>query len=57
MLTDYWWVFILVIFVLMIIYPSKVHKKKKHFNKNKELNFSITPVLTNLNKVANYLII
>ena len=56
-LTDYWWVIILVIFILMIVYPSKVKKFKNHYKKEKDLDITIVPVLTNLNKVASYLII
>ena len=56
LLKEYWWVFILVIFVIMIVYPTPVKKTKK-FNKKKKLNFDATPVLTNLNKLTAYLVI
>lgn len=55
MIEEYWWVFILVIFIIMIVYPTPVKKKKKQ-RIRKEINFSMLPVLTNLNKVTAYLI-
>jgi len=56
LLCEYWWVFILVIFVIMIVYPTPV-KKRKNFNKKKKLDFNAVPVLTNLNKLTAYLVI
>jgi len=54
MLNDYWWVFILIIFILMIVYPSKVEKMKNVNKKKAKLNLSIVPILTNLNKLTSY---
>ena len=54
MLNDYWWVFILIIFILMIVYPSKVEKMKNVNKKKPKLNLSIVPILTNLNKLTSY---
>ena len=56
LLKDYWWVFILVIFIIMIVCPTPV-KKRKHFDKKKHLNLNEIPVLTNLNKLTAYLVI
>lgn len=53
-LNDYWWVFILVIFVLMLVYPNKVEKMKDVNRKKAKLNLSVTPILTNLNKLTSY---
>ena len=53
-LNDYWWVFILVIFVLMLVYPNKVEKMKNVNKKQAKLNLSMTPILTNLNKLTSY---
>ena len=53
-LNDYWWVFILVIFVLMLVYPNKVEKMKNVNRKKAKLNLSVTPILTNLNKLTSY---
>jgi len=53
-LNDYWWVFILVVFIIMLVYPNKV-EKMKNVNRNKaKLNLSMTPILTNLNKLTSY---
>jgi hypothetical protein len=54
MINDYWWVFILVIFITMLIYPNKVEKMKNVNRKNAKLNLSVTPILTNLNKLTSY---
>jgi hypothetical protein len=54
MINDYWWVFILVIFVLMLVYPNKVEKMKNVNRKQAKLNLSVTPILTNLNKLTSY---
>ena len=54
MLNDYWWVFILIIFILMIVYPSKVEKMKNVNKKKPKLNLSIVPILKNLNKLTSY---
>ena len=56
MFIDYWWVFILVIFVIMIVCPTKVKKRKNRYIK-KELEIDVKPVLTNINKLAEYFII
>ena len=53
-LNDYWWVFILGVFIVMLVYPNKV-EKMKNVNKSKaKLNLSVTPILTNLNKLTSY---
>jgi hypothetical protein len=54
MINDYWWVFILVIFALMLVYPNKVEKMKNVNRKQAKLNLSMTPILTNLNKLTSY---
>lgn len=54
MFAEYWWVFILIIFVIMIIYPSK-HKhrrKNKHVRFNNKINSDF--VLSNLNTITSY---
>jgi len=54
MINDYWWVFILVIFVIMMLCPNKVEKIKNVNKKNAKLNLTVTPILTNLNKLTSY---
>ena len=55
MLTDYWWVFILIIFVIMLITPNKVEKMKNTKKyKNKELNLNPNLILKNINKITGY---
>jgi len=55
MLTDYWWVFILIIFVIMLITPNKVEKMKNTKKyKNKELNLNPNLILKNINKLTGY---
>ena len=54
MINDYWWVFILVIFALMLVYPNRVEKMKNVNKKQAKLNLSVTPILTNLNKLTSY---
>ena len=54
MIQDYWWVFILVVFIIMLVYPNKVEKMKNVNKKNAKLNLSVTPILTNLNKITSY---
>ncbi len=55
MLSDYWWVFVLVVFVLMLITPNKVDKMKntkKYENKNLDLSSKL--ILTNLQNITSY---
>lgn len=55
MLADYWWVFILMIFVLMVITPNKVEKMKNTKKyKNKELKLNPNYILKNINKITGY---
>jgi hypothetical protein len=55
MLADYWWVFILIIFVIMLITPNKVEKMKNTKKyKNKELNLNPNLILKNINKITGY---
>lgn len=55
MLAEYWWVFILLVFVVMVITPNKVEKMKNTEKyKNKNLNLNPNYVLTNLNKITGY---
>jgi hypothetical protein len=54
MINDYWWVFILVIFILMLVCPNRVEKMKNVNRKKAKLNLSVTPILTNLNKLTSY---
>jgi hypothetical protein len=55
MLSDYWWVFILLIFIAMLITPNKVDKMKNtNKYKNKNLNLSSKLILTNLQNITSY---
>jgi hypothetical protein len=55
MLSDYWWVFVLLIFVIMLITPNKVEKMKNtNKYKNKNLNLSSKLILTNLQNITSY---
>jgi hypothetical protein len=55
MMGDYWWVFILVIFVIMLVYPTPPKRKDKFKNtKDIKLNMNPTQILTNLNKITSY---
>jgi hypothetical protein len=50
MFGDYWWVFILIIFVVMVCYPTS--NKKKHKRKEKMINSDF--ILSNIKTIANY---
>jgi len=55
MLADYWWVFILIIFVIMLITPNKVEKMKNTKKyKNKEIKLHPDLILKNINKITGY---
>jgi hypothetical protein len=55
MLSDYWWVFVLLIFVIMLITPNKVEKMKNtNKYKNKNLNLTSKLILTNLQNITSY---
>ena len=55
MLSDYWWVFVLLIFIIMLITPNKVEKiKNTNKYKNKNLNLSSKLILTNLQNITSY---
>jgi hypothetical protein len=55
MLSDYWWVFILFIFVIMLITPNKVEKMKNTKKyKNKNLNINSKLILSNLQNITSY---
>jgi hypothetical protein len=50
MFSDYWWVFVIGIIVLMIVWP----KKKSKNNSNKGPNLKLEPFLSNLNTITSY---
>lgn len=55
MLSDYWWVFVLLIFIIMLITPNKVEKMKNtNKYKNKNLNLSSKLILSNLQNITSY---
>jgi hypothetical protein len=57
MLNDYWWVFILVIFVIMFLTPNKVQKfKNTKKYKNKKMNFDTAKIMKNLPSLTSYYI-
>jgi len=55
MLSDYWWVFVLLVFVIMLITPNQVEKMKNTKKyKNKNLNLSSKLILSNLQNITSY---
>ena len=58
MFAEYWWVFILIIFVIMLVYPTSDKQRHRHIyrNKNKKFvnNFDSGFVLSNLNTITSY---
>lgn len=55
MLNDYWWVFVIAIFVIMLLCPNKVEKMKNtNKYKNKKLNLNPHYFLTNLPTFTSY---
>ena len=56
MLADYWWVFIIVIFVIMLCYPNKVEKMKNTNKKIKKIDFNPNVILTNLPSITSHFV-
>jgi hypothetical protein len=55
MLSDYWWVFVLLVFVVMLITPNQVDKMKNTKKyKNKNLNLNSKFFLSNLQNITSY---
>lgn len=55
MLSDYWWVFVLLVFVIMLITPNQVDKMKNTKKyKNKKLNLNSKFFLSNLQNITSY---
>ena len=57
MLSDYWWVFLLIIFIAMLLTPNKVEKMKntnKYKNKKLNLNLNSKLILSNLQNITSY---
>ena len=50
MFADYWWIFILIIFIVMVCYPTS--NKKKHKKKHKIIDSDF--ILSNINTITNY---
>lgn len=52
MLSEYWWVLIALILLLMIFYPKE--RSKKVTRPKKKLNLNFNPVLKNLNGLTSF---
>ena len=53
MLSEYWWVIISIILLLMIFYPKQKIQKNKQINK-KKLSLNFNPILKNINSLTQY---
>jgi len=53
MLSEYWWVIISIILLLMIFYPKQNIQRNKQINK-KKLSLNFNPILKNINSLTQY---
>jgi hypothetical protein len=53
MLSEYWWVLVSIILLLMIFYPKERTEKFKQTNK-KKLSLNFNPILKNINSLTQY---
>jgi hypothetical protein len=55
MLSEYWWVFVSLIILLMIFYPKKKINNFKQINK-KKISLNFNPILKNINSLTQFYI-
>ena len=55
MLSEYWWVIISIILLLMIFYPKQKIQKNKQINK-KKLSLNFNPILKNIDSLTHFYI-
>jgi len=53
MLSEYWWVIVSVILLLMIFYPKQNTEIKKQIRK-KKLSLNFNPILKNMNSLTQF---
>lgn len=53
MLSEYWWVLVSIILLLMIFYPRQKTEKFKHYNK-KKLTLNFNPILKNIDSLTHF---
>ena len=57
MLSEYWWVILSVILLLMIFYPKQNTEINKQFRKRKrKLSLNFNPILKNMNSLTHFYI-
>ena len=55
MLSEYWWVILSVILLLMIFYPKQNTEINKQFRKRKrKLSLNFNPILKNMNSLTQF---
>jgi hypothetical protein len=53
MLSEYWWVIVSIILLLMIFYPKERTEKFKNHNK-KKLTLNFNPILKNIDSLTQF---